>query len=123
MKPSWGIGIVVAVLLSVAVALLGLVNLQGTVSLILLLVGLWTILAAFFIEERKDRNFFVGWGIIITGLSLSYVLPLQYALALILIAIVGLILVTVYFGKAPRVYAAATTRPSPGGGTPAATAI
>ncbi|MDE1853813.1 MAG: hypothetical protein KGI38_08725 [Thaumarchaeota archaeon] len=123
MKPSWGIGIVVAVLVSIAVGLLGLVSLSGFVSLVLVLIGLWTIVSAFAFVERKDRTFYAGWGIVITGLSLGYVIPLQYALALILLAVVVLILVTVFFGKAPKLYTAATSPPSPAGETPAASAI
>lgn len=123
MKPSWGIGIVVVVLLAAAAALLGVVSLQGAVSTALLLAGIWTIVAAFAIEEKKDRSFYAGWGVIIAGLSLSYVLPLRYALALILIAVVILILITVYYGKAERVYSAARSPRAPAGDTPAATAF
>lgn len=123
MKISWGVGVVVVVLLSIAAGLLGLVSLRGTISLILLLVGVWTFVAALVLFEREDRAFYLGWGIVIAGLSFTYVIPLADALALILIAIVILILVTVYFGKTPKDLTAATRPQSPAGGTPSATAI
>jgi hypothetical protein len=123
MKPSWGIGVVVAILLSVALGLLGVVHLRGTVSLILLLTGAWTFLSAFVIVDKEDRTFYAGWGVVIAGLSLTYVISLADALALILIAIVLLIIVTVYFGKSPKDFTAATHPQPAAGETPAATAI
>ncbi len=120
MKPSWEIGAVVAVLISIAAGLLGL-ELQAVITMILILVGLWTLLAAFVIVDRKDRNYYTGWGVVITGLSLSYFVKLQYALALIILAIVAVIIINVYIGKTPRMYEAATNPTPAGGGTPAAT--
>jgi hypothetical protein len=120
MKPGWGVGMLVAVLLSIAIGLLGSISIQGTVSLLLALTGLWTIVAAFLIVDRKDRSYYSGWGVVIAALSLSYLVQFQYELALILLAIVALIVINVYIGKTPKIYEAATN-PAPGGGpTPAA---
>ena len=102
MKPSYGLGILVVVLLTAAVALLGVLSLQGTVSMGLLLAGAWTFAAAFVLVAEGDRSYYAGWGIIIAGLSLSYFVPIQDALALILIAIVGLIVATAYLARTPR---------------------
>ena len=110
MKPSYGMGILVVVLASAAVALAGFLSLQGAVSMGLLLAGVWTIVAAFVLVTGRERSYYAGWGIIIAGLSLSYFIPIQDALALILIAMVGLILVTAYFARAPR-----TITPAAGG--------
>lgn len=121
MKRGWGVGVVVAVLLSVAAGLIGVVGVQGMVSLMLLLIGGWTFVSALVFVESRDRAFYAGWGVVIAGLSLSYVLPLRYALALILLAVVVLIVVTAYFGRTPKLYTAATSPPSPSGETPAAT--
>ena len=123
MKPGWGVGTIVAVLLSVAVWLLGVINLAGMVSMVLLLCGLWTLVAAFTIVEVKDRSYYMGWGVVIAALSLFDFIPFNYTIALVLMAIVVLILVNVYLGKAPKMYNAASTPPPGGGGTPAATAI
>lgn len=111
---------VVAVLVSVAVGLLGSLSIQATISLLLLLAGLWTVVAAFLIVDRKDRNYFTAWGVVIAALSLAYIIPIQYELALILLAIVALIVIFVYIGKAPKLYEAATNPSPPAGTTPAA---
>jgi hypothetical protein len=112
-KPSWGVGIVIAVLISAATALLGVVTPQGAVSLALLLVGLWTFLSAFAIVAEEDRVYYAGWGVIVAGLSLSYFIPIQQALALIIIAIVALIVATVFFGRSVGRQAAKPTAPPP----------
>lgn len=120
MKPGWGIGTVVAIILSVAVYLIGIVDLRGLVSLLLLLCGLWTLVSAFVIVERKDRSYYSAWGIVIAALSLFDFIPFNYTIALVLLAIVALIIINVYVGKEPKMFTAATNSPSPGGGTPAA---
>ncbi|HEV2226536.1 MAG TPA: hypothetical protein VGR56_07010 [Nitrososphaerales archaeon] len=120
MKPGWGIGTVIAIVLSVVVYLLGFVDLRGLVSLILLLCGLWTLVSAFVIVERKDRSYYSGWGIVLAALSLFDFIPLNYTIALILLAIVALIIINVYVGKAPKMFEAATNSPAPVGDTPAA---
>jgi hypothetical protein len=122
MKPGWGVGTIVAILVSVAVWLFGVVNFAGMVSMVLLLCGLWTLVAAFAIVNLKDRSYYMGWGIVIAALSLFDFIPFNYTIALILMAIVVLILVNVYLGRAPKMYEAATTHTPSGGGTPAAKA-
>jgi hypothetical protein len=116
----WGVGAIVAVLLSVAVALFGIVNFSGMISMMLLLLGLWTLVAAFVIVDIKDRSYYMGWGVVIAALSLFDFIPFNYTIALILMAVVVLILINVYLGKTPRMYNAATTPAPAGGGTPAA---
>jgi hypothetical protein len=119
-----GTGMIVAVLLSAAAYLFGLVkSLSYTVSLALLLTGLWTIACALTVVERKDRNYYGGWGAVIAVLSLFAFLPLQYAIGLLLLALVALILLYAYTGKKDKIITAARTPPAPAGGTPAATAI
>lgn len=115
MKPGWGIGAAVAVLLAIALGLLGSLSSQETLSILLLLLGLWTVVAAFAVVDRKDRSYYSAWGVVIAALSLAYLIPLQYELALILLAIVVLIIINVYIGKSPKIYEAATNpSPSPG---------
>lgn len=110
----------VAVFLAVAVGLIASLSLQATISLLLLLAGVWTVAAAFLVVERKDRSYYSAWGVVIAALSLSYLIPVQYELALILLAIVALIIMNVYTGKTPKIYGAATNPPPSGGPTPAA---
>jgi hypothetical protein len=119
-KPGWGIGTIVAILVSVAVWLLNIVNFSGMISLILLLCGLWTVVAAFVLVETRDRTYYSAWGVVIAALSLFNFIPLNYTIALILLAIVALIIINVYVGKAPKIFEAATTPTPTGGGTPAA---
>lgn len=120
LKPGWGVGMVVAVLVSLAVGLLGSLSLQATMSLLLLLAGLWTVVAAFLVVDRKDRSYYSAWGVVIAALSLAYLIPIQYELGLVILAIVVLIIINVYIGKTPRVYKAATSPPPAAGPTPAA---
>ena len=99
MKTGYGAGVAVAILLSLAVFLLGLVGYSGLLALLLLLTGGWTLVAAFAVVEAGGRTFYAAWGIILAILSSSYFVPLRYALALVLLAIVGLIIFTAYSGK------------------------
>lgn len=120
MRPGWGIGAVVAVLLAIAVGLLFSFSVQAIISMLLLLVGLWTVVAAFAVVDRKDRSYYSAWGVVIAALSLSYLVPIQYELALILLAVVALIVINIYIGKTPKMYEAATNPSPPAGDTPAA---
>ena len=120
MKPGWGVGMVVAVLVSVAVWLLNIVVFLGMISLALLLCGLWTIVSSFVVVEARDRMYYASWGVVITALSVFYYIPFNYTIALILLAIVALIIINVYIGRAPKLYEAANNPTPAGGGTPAA---
>jgi hypothetical protein len=120
MRPTWAAGAIVAVAMGVVVLASGIFNPKEAVSLVLLLVGLWTIIFAFTLAERKDRNYYVGWGAVLAALSLFDLLPMNYAYVLIILAIVALIIINVYIGKTPKIYTAATNPPPAGGGTPAA---
>lgn len=113
MKPTFGIGVLVIVLLSAAVELLGVLSLQAALSMLLLFTGLWSILSAFVLAGPSDRAFYAGWGIIIAGLSLSYFIPVQDALGVILVAIVALIIVYAYLARTPKATSAALGRQAP----------
>ncbi len=123
MRASWGAGVAIAVLLSLAAYLFNLVDLTQMASLILLIVGLWTIGSAFFVVERKDRNYYAGWGVVLAILSLFAFLPLAYTIGLLLVAIVALILLYAYSGRTGKMLTAASNPSSPAGGTPAAEAM
>ncbi len=124
MKLGYGAGIIIAVLLSVATYLLGAIGFLQMVALMLLLGGLWTVVAAFTIFNDTERSFYLGWGVVVAALSTFDVFNnFNYTIALILIAIVALILINVYIGRTPKMYSAATTSPPASGGTPAATAF
>jgi hypothetical protein len=120
LKPGWGVGTLVAILLSLAVWLLNIVPFLGMVSLALFLCGLWTVVSAFVVVETRDRMYYAAWGVVIAALGLFYYIPANYTIALILLAIVALIIINVYVGKAPKLYEAAHNPTPAGGGTPAA---
>ncbi len=117
---GWGAGVIIAVLLSAAAFLFNLVNISTTISLAFLLVGLWTITSAFFVVERKDRTFYAGWGVVLAVLSLFEFLGPAYTIGLLLVAVVALILLYAYTGRAGKELTAATHPPTSAGGTPAA---
>lgn len=109
-------------LLSVALGLFGVVDVYGVIALTLLLWGVWTIVSAFAIFETSERTYYSSWGVVLAVLStFDFVKNLSYTIALVLMAVVVLILVNVYLGRAPKLYNAATTPPAAGGGSPAAT--
>ena len=120
---SWGVGIIVAILLSAAFYSFGLVGPSYTISLGLLLVGLWTVVCALLLVDRKDRWYYSGWGVVLAFLSSFAYLPAGYTIGLVLIAIVALILLYVYLGQSSKMITSARTPPTPAGETPAATAI
>ena len=120
---GYGAGIVIVVLLSAAVFLVGAIDFLQMISLMLLLGGLWTVVAAFTIFGVGERSFYLGWGVVAAALSTFDVFHnSSYTIALILVAIVALILITVYTGRTPNMYQAANAPPA-AGGTPAATAV
>jgi hypothetical protein len=124
LKLGYGAGVLIVVLLSFAAYLIGVIDLLQTIALILLLGGVWTVVAAFTIFDVSERSFYMGWGVVIAALSTFDIFNnFNYTIALILIAIVALILINVYIGRTPKIYSAATTSPPAGGGTPAASAV
>lgn len=120
MKPGLGVGILVAVLVSIAFWLLNILSFTGMISLALLLCGLWTVVAGLVIAQARDRMYYSAWGIVIAALSLFYFIPANYTIALVLLAIVALIIINVYLGRGPRMYEAAANPTPAQGGTPAA---
>jgi hypothetical protein len=89
MRITYGEGVVVAILLPFVLLLLGLVRFSACLFLILLLFGVWTIVSAFALAIPEERNFYIMWGIILSCASTIFVIPVSYAIALILIAIIA----------------------------------
>src|SRR5579872_5195056 len=82
-------GIVISVLLPIALLLFGLVDSLRAISLVFLFAGAWTILFGAF--YRSEKLYWIGWGAGIAILSSVAILPFQYTIGLILVAIVVLI--------------------------------
>lgn len=118
---SWAVGEVVVVLLSLISYLFTLTNGTYTLSLFLLLSGLWTLAAGLFLVGKRDRTYYSSWGVVIAILSAFAFLPLNYTIGLVLVAIVALILLTAFTYRSGKMYTAATGARPPAGGTPAAT--
>jgi cell division protein FtsW (lipid II flippase) len=107
LKVSWGVGAVVAVLVSAAVLSFGLLNPERSLSLALMLLGLWTIVSAFTVAQSKDRGYYSAWGVVLAMMSLFAYLPANYALGLLFIGVVVLILINLYWGRTEKVITAA----------------
>lgn len=120
---NWGVGVIVAILVSAAAYSFGLVNPSYSLSLGLFLVGLWTIVSAFLLVNRQDRWYYSGWGVVLAFLSSFAYLPPGYTIGLVLVSIVALILLYVYLGGTNKMITAASAPRAPAGETPAATAI
>lgn len=120
LKVGFEIGAVIGILLSIVAYLVELVNLYGMLALMFLLVGLWTLVAAFAIVDPKERYYYTGWGVVIAFLALFDFIPVNYTIALIILAIVAIIIINVYVGKTPKVFTAATTPTPAAGDSPAA---
>ncbi|HME18521.1 MAG TPA: hypothetical protein VKF15_02150 [Nitrososphaerales archaeon] len=122
MKVSWGVGEIVAVLLSLIYYLFLLPDAKYVVSLFLLLSGLWTVAAGLLFVDKKGRTFYSAWGVVVAVLSAFAFLPLNYTLGLVLVAVVVLILLTAFNYRSGRMFTAATqASPQTAGQTPAAT--
>jgi hypothetical protein len=91
--PGLGIGLLVAFLVSFASYLFGLTTPEGTLSALFLLAGLWLLVygAAF---EQKDKLYLSGWGIVVAILSTFYFIPLQYTAGLVIVAIIGVVVLS-----------------------------
>lgn len=101
MRGGWGVGVLVAILLPVALALFGILSEALTLASIVFLVGLWTFVSAFAFAERRDRLYMVGWGVILALFSTVFVVKPQYALGLVVLGMVAM--VVVYAAGRPRV--------------------
>ena len=95
MKFSYGLGIVLIVLIAVILALFGL-SLFGVISTFLFLSGAWTIFAAFSLVKRNERYYYLGWGVILVSLSTIYSIPWQYSIAIALILVIVVVLLSRY---------------------------
>ena len=122
MKVSWGVGEIVAILLSLIYYLFLLPEPQYVLSFFLLLSGLWTLVAGLVLVEKRDRTYYSSWGVVVAVMSSFAFLPLRYAVGLVLVAIVALILLTAFNYRSGKMYTAATnSSPSTAGDSPAAT--
>ena len=102
MKPSLGIGIIIATLVSLVVFLFGFVDYAWLAALLLLLNGLWIVVYGVVEAERRDKLYYTGWGLIMAGLSTFVVLPLAYTFGVILVLIIAVIGVRLVTGSSSK---------------------
>jgi hypothetical protein len=98
MKPSLGVGIILATLVSLVLYLFGLVGFTWLAVLLLLLNGLWIVVYGAVEAGSRDRLYYVGWGLVMAGLSTFAVLPLTYTLGVVLTLIIVVIAVRLVSG-------------------------
>ena len=120
MRLGWGMGEIVVILLSFVSYLFGLTNGTYTLSLFFLLSGVWTLITGLFFVDRKDRTYYSSWGVIVAVLATFAFIPANYALGLVLIAIIALIILTAYTYRTGVFTAATSGSGAQTGETPAA---
>ncbi len=111
-RMGYASGVVVGILLPIALYLFGIVTPIRSLSLIFLLVGVWTILFGYFYQGEK--GYWIGWGAGIAVLSTVAIVPFSYTLGLVLMVIVILILATA-FGRRTKTIEASNRPPPPTG--------
>jgi uncharacterized membrane protein len=103
MKLAYGEGALVAILAPFVVYLFGKINLPETFFLIFALLGVWTLVSAFAIVTAKEKFPFIAWGLVLASFSSAFITRIQYAVALIILAIIAAILINVATRKSqPR---------------------
>jgi len=95
MRLAYAEGLILAVLAPFVVYFLGIgkLTLLETLFSVFALIGIWTILSAFALISAGDRIFYVTWGLVLLSFSSLFVTHIQYAIALILIAIIASLLI------------------------------
>lgn len=95
MRVAYGEGVIVAIILPFVFLLVGLIKLDDTLFLVLLLFGLWTLVSALLLARLSERNFYLTWGLVLSCLSTVFVINVAYAIALVLIAIIASLVINV----------------------------
>lgn len=96
MRVQLGIGIIIAALVPIALLLFNVLKPYGTLSAILLLAGLWILVFGVTYGAKIDRIYNVSMGLIIAILSSFYFIPLRYTFGLIIVAVIAMIVVSLF---------------------------
>jgi hypothetical protein len=110
LRVQLGIGLIIAVLLPLVLLLFGILRPYETISAMLLLAGLWILVFSVTYGSSRDRTYNVGTGLIIALLSTFYFIPLRYTIGLVLIAVIGMVVISVV--AKPKAAANKMTSPS-----------
>ena len=102
MQIGYGAGALVTILLPFVFLFLGITSILQTLFLVFLLYGLWTLVATFTMVKKAERNYYLSWGLILTGASSFFVTSFAYAIAIVLVLIIVSILIT-YTRRGPKI--------------------
>ncbi len=88
MRVSLGAGVILATLLSLALYLFGILSATQAAAAFLLLNGVWILVFGASLARGRDRLYYSGWGVVMASLSTFAVLPLQYVLGVVIVAVI-----------------------------------
>lgn len=92
-----GVGLIATILLPLALLLFGILRASHAVAAIFLLSGLWTLVFGLTMENRRERLYYSGSGVVVAILSSFIVIQFRYTLGLELVALVALALIQALF--------------------------
>lgn len=88
MRVSLGAGVILATLLSLALYLFGILSATQAAAAFLLLNGIWILVFGVSLARGRDRLYYSGWGVVMASLATFAVLPLQYVLGVVVVAVI-----------------------------------
>jgi hypothetical protein len=95
MRLAYYEGVLVAILAPIVIYLFGKIDLLETSFLVFLLLGVWTLVSAFAMMSGHARMYYIVWGLILASFSSIFIIRIQYALALIILAVLASVLINV----------------------------
>jgi predicted branched-subunit amino acid permease len=110
MAVSRNLGLIVCIVLPIALLLFGVVTDFEAVGLVLLLSGLWIAIFGALFAANREKSYYVGLGGLIAVVSTFVVLPVQYTVGLLLVAIIAIVLALMVLGARSH---ASTIRATP----------
>ena len=97
MRLAYYEGVLVAILAPIVVYLFGFgkIDLLETSFLVFLFLGVWTLVSVFTLMFGRARMYYIVWGLILASFSSIFIIRIQYALALIILAVLASVLINV----------------------------
>ncbi len=99
-----GVGLIATVLLPLALLAFGALKGGQTIPAILLLSGIWAFVFGLFMQAKRERLYYSGFGAIVALLSTYLFIQLRYTVGLVIVSLVALALIQALSrpGAAPR---------------------
>jgi FtsH-binding integral membrane protein len=113
MRLLYGEGVLVAVLAPLVLLLVGAINPLQTLFLGGVLFGLWTVAFAIAWAGAGQKIYYLGWGIVVAALATIAEIPVRYSLAIVIVAIIGLIVYSAVTRKSRSELKARTPQTTP----------